>query len=98
MSGNLESDKEVPKAVPLDLARTQITTVRTVEGKSPLVVTSGSLRNMRVLTQGIPNTNPSSIGTPTILTTNLVSQAVLKTGDERKLISLISTSSIIYAY
>lgn len=80
MSANADDEKDSHKAVPLDLARSQVTNIRTVEAKTPIVMTSQSLRSMRVLTQGVASSNPTSIGGPTIITTNLVSQAVLKPG------------------
>lgn len=80
MSSTSEEEKDPQKAVPLDLARNQIANVRTVDAKTPLVMTSQSLRNMRVLAQGVSSSNTGSVGGPTIITTNLVSQAVLKSG------------------
>lgn len=80
MSTNVEDDKDSPKAVPLDLARNQITNIRTVDGKTPLLMSNQSLRGMRVLAQGVSSSTTSSLGGPTIITTNLVSQAVLKPG------------------
>lgn len=82
MSSTSEEEKDPQKAVPLDLARNQMTNVRTVEAKTPLVI-SQSLRNMRVLAQGVSNSNTGSVGGPTIITTNLVSQAVLKSGKNK---------------
>lgn len=85
MSANAEDDKDSPKAVPLDLARNPIATIRSVESKTPLVMTSQSLRGMRVLTtQGVSSSNPTSLGGQTIITTNLVSQAVLKPGETKQ--------------
>lgn len=80
MSGNPEDHKEPQKLLPLDLARTQMTAVRTVESsKAPLVMTSQALRNVRVLTQGGSASNsPISMG-PTIIT-NLMPGAVIKQG------------------
>jgi hypothetical protein len=81
MSGNGEEGKESHKTLPLDLARNQITTVRTVDGKAPLLMTSQALRGMRVLTQGAPsNAGQSSSNTPTIITTNIVPHTVFKQG------------------
>lgn len=80
MSSTSEEEKDPQKAIPLDLARNQMTSVRTVEAKTPLVMTSQSLRNMRVLAQGVSSSNAGSVGGPTIITTNLVPQAVLKSG------------------
>lgn len=80
MSSTSEEEKDPQKAVPLDLARNQIANVRTVEAKAPLMMTSQSLRSMRVLAQGISNSNAGSVGGPTIIATNLVTQAVLKSG------------------
>nr|XP_023019504.1 histone deacetylase complex subunit SAP130-B [Leptinotarsa decemlineata] len=93
MSGNAEDEKDSPKAVPLDLARNQITTVRTLEGKTPLVMTNHSLRNMRVLTQGVSGAHPSSISGPTIIATNLMSQGVIKPDTSRTQIASIITSN-----
>lgn len=81
MSSTGDDDKDSQKAVPLDLARNQMSNVRTIEAKTPLVMTSQSLRNMRVLAQGVSSPNTGSVGGPTIITTNLVSQAVLKSGE-----------------
>uniref|UniRef100_A0A6P7F1A4 Histone deacetylase complex subunit SAP130-A n=1 Tax=Diabrotica virgifera virgifera TaxID=50390 RepID=A0A6P7F1A4_DIAVI len=92
MSTNPEDEKDSPKAVPLDLARS-ITNVRTLEGKTPIVMTNQSLRGMRVLTQGVPSCNPSSLGGPTIITTNLVSQAVLKQDSRPQIANLISANT-----
>ncbi|XP_057670955.1 histone deacetylase complex subunit SAP130-B isoform X1 [Diorhabda carinulata] len=92
MSTNTEDEKDSPKAVPLDLAR-NISSVRTVEGKTPIVMTNQSLRGMRVLTQSVPGSNPSTLSTPTIIATNLVSQAVLKTDSGRPQITGIITSN-----
>ncbi|KAJ8930195.1 hypothetical protein NQ314_017035 [Rhamnusium bicolor] len=93
MSGNAEEEKESQKAVPLDLARNQIAAVRSIENKTPLVMTSQSLRGMRVLTQGVSSANPTGIGGQTIITTNLMSQAVLKSDSNRAQIANIITSS-----
>lgn len=89
MSGNPEEEKEAQKALPLDLARTQITTVRTVEStKAPLVMTSQALRSVRVLAQGVSSSsNPSSVGQAII--TNLVPQAVIKQDANRAQITSI---------
>lgn len=92
MSTNTDDEKDTPKAVPLDLAR-NISSVRTVEGKTPIVMTNQSLRGMRVLTQSVPGSNPSSLGGSTIIATNLVSQAVLKTDSNRPQITGIITSN-----
>lgn len=82
MSGNGEEGKEAHKSLPLDLARNQITTVRAVEGKAPLLMTTQALRGMRVLTQGTPtNAGQSSSNTPTIITTNIVPHTVFKQGE-----------------
>lgn len=81
MSSISEEEKDSQKGVPLDLARNQVSSVRTVEAKTPLMMTSQSLRNMRVLAHSVPNSNSGSVAGPTIITTNLVSQAVLKTGE-----------------
>lgn len=80
MSSTSEEEKDPQKAVPLDLARNQMTSVRTLEAKTPLMISGQSLRNMRVLPQGVSSSSGGSVGGPTILTTNLVSQAVLKSG------------------
>lgn len=86
MSGNSEEGKDSHKTLPLDLARTQITTVRTVDGKAPLLMTSQQLRGMRVLAQGAPvNSCQSSSNAPTIITTNIVPHtAVFKPGSHIK--------------
>ncbi|XP_050309445.1 histone deacetylase complex subunit SAP130-A [Anthonomus grandis grandis] len=78
MSANSEEDKDLQKGVPLDLARTQITAVRTVESnKAPLVMTSQALRSVRVLTQNVSSSsNPAGVGQTII--TNLVPGAVIK--------------------
>lgn len=80
MSSNSEEEKESQGTLPLDLACSQITTVRPMESnKAPLVVTSQALRSVRVVTQGVPSSNKSlSIG-PAIIT-NLVPGAVIKQG------------------
>lgn len=79
MSAGNDDDKEFNKSVPLDLARSQITTVRTVDGKAPLLLSGQTLRGMRVVTQGIsPNSNQGVSG-QTIIATNIVPQ-VLKQG------------------
>lgn len=83
MSSTSEEEKDSQKAVPLDLARNQMTNVRTVEAKTPLVMTSQSLRNMRVLAHGVSSSNAGPIGNSTIISTNLVPQAVLKSGSSR---------------
>ncbi|KAL3283559.1 hypothetical protein HHI36_006698 [Cryptolaemus montrouzieri] len=93
MSANNEEEKEFHKSVPLDLARNQITTVRTVEGKAPLVMSSQSLRGMRVLAQGIASSSSQSIAGPTIITSNIVPQAVLKQDSNRAQIASIINSS-----
>lgn len=81
MSATGDDDKDMQKGLPLDLARNQITTVRTVEGKGPLVMTSQTLRGMRVVQQPLPTSSgSSSVGGQTIITTNIVPQAVLKPG------------------
>jgi hypothetical protein len=94
MSGNGEEGKESHKTLPLDLARNQITTVRTVDGKAPLLMTSQALRGMRVLTQGAPsNAGQSSSNTPTIITTNIVPHTVFKQDAARTQITSILTTS-----
>nr|CAH7759215.1 unnamed protein product [Callosobruchus chinensis] len=80
---NSEEEKEASKAVPLDLAKSQITTVKTVESKSPLVMSSQSLRGVRVLSQTVSNPNAVSLGNA-IITTSLISQAVLKPVDSSR--------------
>ncbi|CAG9858712.1 unnamed protein product [Phyllotreta striolata] len=92
MSTNGDDEKDSPKAVPLDLAKNQITNIRTVEGKTPLVMSNQSLRGMRVLTQGVPSSSTSLSG-PTIIATNLVSPAVLKPDSSRTQIASIITSN-----
>lgn len=81
MSGTTEDEKsEAPKAFPLDLAA-KITTVKTMDGKTPLVMTGQPLRNMRVLTQPASgNSGQTSVVTPAIITANIVPQ-VLKQCD-----------------
>ncbi|XP_044267912.1 histone deacetylase complex subunit SAP130-A isoform X2 [Tribolium madens] len=74
MSGNGDEGKESHKSLPLDLARTQITTV----GKAPLLMTSQALRGMRVLTQGTPPNSGQVSNAPTIITTNIVPHTVFK--------------------
>lgn len=78
MSGPGDEGKEPHKALPLDLARNQITTVRTVDGKAPLLMTS-ALRGlgMRVLTPGTSAAPPTN---QTIITTNIVPHTVFKQG------------------
>ncbi|XP_063903310.1 histone deacetylase complex subunit SAP130 isoform X2 [Zophobas morio] len=94
MSGNGEEGKEAHKSLPLDLARNQITTVRAVEGKAPLLMTTQALRGMRVLTQGTPtNAGQSSSNTPTIITTNIVPHTVFKQDAARSQITSILTTS-----
>lgn len=83
MNTNNDEDKDSHKSVPLDLARNQITTVRTVEGKTPLVMTGQSLRGMRVLTQTLPSSGIQNVSGPTIITTNIVPQAVIKQDSSR---------------
>lgn len=82
MSGNTEEEKsESGKHLPLDLARTQIAAVKTVEGKGPVVMTGQHLRGMRVLTQAVSTgAAQTSVTAPTIITTNIFSPAVLKQG------------------
>lgn len=83
MSGNTEEEKsESGKIVPLDLARNQMTTVKTIEGKTPIVMTGQHLRGMRVLTQSVSTgaSGQTSLATPTIITTNILPPAVLKQG------------------
>ncbi|KAF5287736.1 hypothetical protein FQA39_LY15756 [Lamprigera yunnana] len=83
MSGNGDEEKsETAKAFPLDLA-SKIATIKTMDGKTPLVMTGQPLRNMRVLTQpSSGNSGQTPLVTPTIITTNIVSQ-VLKQNDTR---------------
>nr|CAI5827700.1 unnamed protein product [Callosobruchus analis] len=78
-----EEEKEASKAVPLDLAKSQVTTVKTIESKSPLVMSSQSLRGVRVLSQTVSNPNAVSLGNA-IITTSLISQAVLKPVDSSR--------------
>lgn len=95
MSSNADEDKEAQKAMPLDLARSQITTVRAVDGKTPLLMTNQSLRGMRVLTQAVASSsNPASVSGQTIITTNIVPQAVLKsdTNNRAQIASIISST------
>lgn len=78
MSGNGDEDKlEQGKNVPLDLAA-KITTVKAaLDGKgAPMVVAGQPLRNMRVLSQ--QGSGQGSVVTPTIISTNIVPQAILK--------------------
>lgn len=77
MSGNGQDERLEPgKNIPLDLAA-KITTVKAVDGKgAPMVVAGQPLRNMRVLSQ--QSSGQGSIVTPTIITTNIVPQAILK--------------------
>ncbi|CAG9767547.1 unnamed protein product [Ceutorhynchus assimilis] len=90
MSANVDEDKEPQKALPLDLARTQITTVRTVESnKAPLVMSSQALRNVRVL-QGV-NAIPASVGQTII--TNLVPGTMIKQDTNRTQITGIVSQS-----
>ncbi|KAF5303061.1 hypothetical protein FQR65_LT08390 [Abscondita terminalis] len=83
MSGNVEEDKpESAKAFPLDLAA-KLTSAKTMDGKAPLLVTTQPLRNMRVLAQQSgTSSGQTSIVTPTIISTSIVSQ-VLKQNDSR---------------
>uniref|UniRef100_A0AAR5PK97 Histone deacetylase complex subunit SAP130 C-terminal domain-containing protein n=1 Tax=Dendroctonus ponderosae TaxID=77166 RepID=A0AAR5PK97_DENPD len=92
MSGNPDDHKEPQKLLPLDLARAQMTAVRTVESsKAPLVMTSQALRNVRVLTQGgSAASSPISVG-PTIIT-NLMPGAVIKQDPNKAQISTIVQS------
>lgn len=79
MSGSTEEEKnEAGKMVPLDLARNQISAVKTVDGKTPIVIPGQHLRGMRLLTQAVSSTTPS---TPTIITTNILPPAVIKQGN-----------------
>ncbi|XP_018325748.1 histone deacetylase complex subunit SAP130-A [Agrilus planipennis] len=79
MSGNGDEDKTEPgKTFPLDLAA-KITTVKSVDCKTPLIMTGQALRNMRVLTPS--SAVQTSLNTGNILTTNILSQAVLKQGE-----------------
>lgn len=78
MSGITEEEKnEAGKMVPLDLARNQLSAVKTVEGKAPIVIPGQHLRGMRLLTQTVSSTTAS---TPTIITTNILPPAVIKQG------------------
>lgn len=80
MSGNGDEEKELQKVTPLDLARSQITTIRTVEGtKAPLVMTGQALRGMRVLTQSVPQ--PTAITTPSNGPTIITTQTNIKSGN-----------------
>ncbi|KAB0798587.1 hypothetical protein PPYR_09580 [Photinus pyralis] len=96
MSGTTEDEKsEAPKAFPLDLAA-KIATVKTMDGKTPLVMTGQPLRNMRVLTQPASgNSGQTSVVTPAIITTNIVPQ-VLKQCDTSRAhaVSTPGTASI----
>lgn len=82
MSGKTEEEKsDAGKMVPLDLARNQISGVKTVEGKAPIVIPGQHLRGMRVLTQTVSSgTAPTTATTQTIITTNILPPAVLKQG------------------
>lgn len=79
MSGNNEEEKsESGKILPLDLARNQVTAVKTVEGKAPIVM---PLRGMRVLAQSLSSgSGQATVSAPTIITTNILPPAVLKQG------------------
>lgn len=78
MSGNGDEDKvEGTKIVPLDLA-SKVTNVKSMDGKTPLLVAGTPLRGMRVLAQS--SSGQSNVGGSTIITTSLVPQAVLKPG------------------
>ncbi|XP_076269949.1 sin3A-associated protein 130 isoform X2 [Rhynchophorus ferrugineus] len=89
MGGNGEDEKEPQKVLPLDLARTQITVRAGESSKTPLVVTSQALRNVRVLTPA--SSNSSAVG-PTIIT-NLVPQAIIKQDSNKSQISNIGGTS-----
>lgn len=92
MSSNSEEEKESQRTLPLDLACSQITTVRPMESnKAPLVVTSQALRSVRVVTQGVPSSNNSVSVGPAIIT-NLVPGAVIKQGKLKKIIRLFSSN------
>lgn len=89
MSGTGDEGKESHKALPLDLARNQITAVRTVDGKAPLVMTSHALRGMRVLA---PGTSATPAPNQTIITTNIVPHTVFKQGKKELRIFLFYVS------
>lgn len=83
MSGNTEEEKsESGKIAPLDLARNQMTAVKTIEGKTPVLMTGQHLRGMRVLTQSVSTggSGQATVTAPTIIATNILPPAVLKQG------------------
>ncbi|EFA03829.2 histone deacetylase complex subunit SAP130 [Tribolium castaneum] len=88
-----DEGKESHKSLPLDLARTQITTVRTVEGKAPLLMTNQGLRGVRVLTQGTPpNSGQASSNAQTIITTNIVPTVFKPDAARTQIASILTTS------
>ncbi|CAH0558212.1 unnamed protein product [Brassicogethes aeneus] len=87
MSGQNDDDKDIQKALPLDLARSQITA-----GKGPLVMTGQSLRGMRVLQGALTTSTNTSVGGQTIITTNIVPQAVLKQDSGRAQLGIITST------
>ncbi|XP_066157431.1 histone deacetylase complex subunit SAP130 [Euwallacea fornicatus] len=94
MSGNADEDKESQKAFPLDLARSQISTVRTVEsGKAPLVMTSQALRSVRVLAApgGSSSTAVSGQTRGQTLITNLMPGTVIKQ-DSGRITSIVGAT------
>lgn len=93
MSANNEDEKEFHKSVPLDLARSQITTVRTVEGKAPLMMSSQTLRGMRVLAQGLSSSGSQSASGPTIIATNIVPQVLKQEPVRTQITNIINTSN-----
>lgn len=79
MSANTDDEKtEAGKSFPLDLA-SKLTNVKTIDAK-PSLVSPQQLRNMRLVTHSSSSSGQTSIGTPTIITTNIMSQ-VLKQGN-----------------
>lgn len=77
MSDNRDDEKsDAGKVGPLDLAPK--VAVKGIEGKTPLLVPRAG--HLRVLTSGT-SAGQSGVGS-TILTTNIVSQAVLKQGKQ----------------
>ncbi|KAK9712395.1 Histone deacetylase complex subunit SAP130 C-terminus [Popillia japonica] len=81
MSTNADDEKtEAGKSFPLDLA-SKLSGIKTIDAK-PSLVSSQQLRNMRVLTHSSSSSGQTSVGTPTIITTNIMSQ-VLKQGQSQ---------------
>ncbi|XP_044751850.1 histone deacetylase complex subunit SAP130 isoform X5 [Coccinella septempunctata] len=91
MNSNNQDDKEFHKSLPLDLARSQLTTARTIEGKSPLIMSNQTIRGMRVLAQGI-SSNGSQTAGQTIITTNIVPQILKQEPVRSQITNIINTS------